>query len=162
MAAGFVLAFILLAWSSYALAEQKRNRIIMGMGKVWTAPAVIVGDDRGIFRKHGVQVEWKFFSNPSQVVEGIIAKAFIAGYLEAIKETKQDLKSTLADWSAFAGIGLIKTSPGLPYLPDDGKIDLEFLKTDMGLLQQFGYVKAIPRLEDIVDHSLIDEVLAGR
>ncbi|MEE8450040.1 MAG: hypothetical protein V3S39_10450 [Thermodesulfobacteriota bacterium] len=91
-----------------------------------------------------------------------LAKAFIAGYLEAIKETKRDLESTLADWSAFADIGLIKRSPTLPYLLDDGKIDLELLKTDMGLLQQFGYVKAIPRLEDIIDHSLIDEVLAGR
>ncbi len=79
VAAGFVLAFILLAWSSYALAEQKRNRIRMGMGKVWTAPAVIVGDARSIFQKHGVQVEWKFFSNPNQVVEGIIAKALDAG-----------------------------------------------------------------------------------
>jgi hypothetical protein len=40
VAVGFALAFVMLSLSGDGWAQQKSNRIRMGMGKVWTVPLI--------------------------------------------------------------------------------------------------------------------------
>ncbi len=90
------------------------------------------------------------------------AKAFLRGYLSAIKFAKENPKQALALWAKESGMGLVKAMPKFPELPDDGKVDLRGMSLDIKLLKHFGYTKTEPEIRQVVDHSLIDEILTQR
>lgn len=88
-----------------------------------------------------------------------VAKTFIQAYLEAIKFANQDHGRASQIWAKEAGIPQVAKLKGFPYLPPDGKINLKGLEQTILLLNRFGYTKILPKAEDVVDQTLLDEVL---
>lgn len=87
------------------------------------------------------------------------AKTFIRAYLEAIKFVNQDHGRASPIWAKEAGIPQVAKLKGFPYLPPDGKINLKGLEQTILLLNRFGYTKTLPKVEEVVDHTLLDEVI---
>lgn len=88
-------------------------------------------------------------------------KAFLKAHLRAIALNQEDPQQTVSAWVNVAGQPMLKQSP-LPAMPADGKIDPKTMQVDIDLLNRYGFLKQRPSAAEVVDHSLLEEVLAGR
>ncbi|MEE8449503.1 MAG: ABC transporter substrate-binding protein [Thermodesulfobacteriota bacterium] len=89
------------------------------------------------------------------------AKAFLRGYLQAIRFSEKNPSEAKKLWAKESGIGLVATMPQFPPL-GNGKVHISGMQLDIRLMKKYGYIKAEPRAEELVDNSLIDDVLANR
>ena len=85
------------------------------------------------------------------------AVRFMEGYLRATRSTKDDMKKTLAAWSAASKNDAIRSLEVLPSMPADGKIFLDAFQFEADLALKFGYVQQPVDVRKAVDHSLLDE-----
>lgn len=83
------------------------------------------------------------------------ARAFIKAYLQAIKFMKQEPQKALEVWATTSGVPLLKQMRGMPGFPDDGRVELIGFQKDLDLLNKYGYLKFSPKVEELVDYSLI-------
>jgi ABC-type nitrate/sulfonate/bicarbonate transport system substrate-binding protein len=90
------------------------------------------------------------------------AKAFLRAYLKAVAYVHNNPKQAIRDWAAFTKFKWVNALPAPTDLPADGKVNIKLLKIDMELLNRYGFLKRVPSPEEVVDHSLLNEVLAGR
>ena len=82
---------------------------------------------------------------------------FLEGYLRAIQAMHADPKKAVNDWADGNKIEAIRSLDKPVVYPSDGKIYLDALQFEAGLVLKFGYVKQPVDLGLVVDHSLIDE-----
>ncbi|MEE8448557.1 MAG: hypothetical protein V3S39_02880, partial [Thermodesulfobacteriota bacterium] len=91
-----------------------------------------------------------------------VARRFMKAYLEGVKFVHANPAETLKIWSKEVKIGLITQMEKPPLMSPNAKLNLKGMQNTVRLLREYGFTKTEPRAEDVVDHSLIDEVLAGR
>ena len=89
-------------------------------------------------------------------------KAFLRAYLKAVAYVNNKPKQAIRDWATFTKFKWVNRLPAPTDLPADGKVNIKLLKIDMELLHRYGFLKKVPSPEAVVDHSLLNEVLAGR
>jgi ABC-type nitrate/sulfonate/bicarbonate transport system substrate-binding protein len=90
-----------------------------------------------------------------------LAKAFLKGYLEAIRFAEKNPTQAKKLWAQESGIGLVANMPQFPPL-GNGKVHISGMQLDISLMKKYGYIEAEPKAEELVDNSLLDEVLAGK
>jgi ABC-type nitrate/sulfonate/bicarbonate transport system substrate-binding protein len=90
------------------------------------------------------------------------AKRFMEVYLKAVKFVHDNPADTLKVWSEEVKIGLITQMEKPPLMSPDGKLNMKAMQNTIMLLKRYKFTKTEPKAEDVVDHSLIDEILAGR
>ena len=90
-------------------------------------------------------------------------KAFLQRYLNAIRWSYANPAEAAALWAKASKVELVKALPD-PFGPNtDGKIDVPAMQLDIEIMHRHGYLKKTdfaPR--KLVDHSLLDEIIAGR
>ncbi|HEY7066544.1 MAG TPA: ABC transporter substrate-binding protein [Chloroflexota bacterium] len=90
------------------------------------------------------------------------AKAFLKTIVDTQNWSQTHREEAVQSWAAEAG------APALVQLADpfgpntQGKLDLPALEMDARLLSKYGYAKNPPALKDVVDESLVDEIIAGK
>lgn len=88
------------------------------------------------------------------------AKAFMKGYVQAVRYAIKHPQEALDIWAEVSGIGLVKKIKSFASMPFDGRIDRTGMQFDIDLMYRFGYTKTRPRAAEVIYHSLIEEVLA--
>lgn len=73
-----LFSIFLSAWCAETMAQQ-RPAIRFGYNKGATAPALLVGKNKGIFDGKGFEVRWLTFGGPPMVIEAIAAGSLDAG-----------------------------------------------------------------------------------
>lgn len=90
------------------------------------------------------------------------AKAFLKAYVQAARFTNANPQEAKQAWATTSGNQAVLKMTGVAYVPDDAKIDIGALDFDIKVAKRFGYMKKDISPTQAVDHSLLDEVLAGR
>jgi NitT/TauT family transport system substrate-binding protein len=90
------------------------------------------------------------------------AKAFLKQTLHAQEWAYANRASAAKIWADESGIQPILQMKD-PFGPNSrGKHDVPALELDVKLMNTYGYTKKTPALQDILDESLVDEIIAGR
>ena len=88
-------------------------------------------------------------------------KRLLKGHLEAVKFYKDNFKEAIKVVSKHLKSPAMKKSRPFS-IPYDAKVNLRSVQTDIGLMVHFGYIKRPFKAEEVVDNSLIDEILAAK
>ncbi|MBI3969978.1 MAG: hypothetical protein HY332_01705, partial [Chloroflexi bacterium] len=65
-------------------------------------------------------------------------------------------------WATISGNKDVLKIKEVAYVPDDARIDIPALNFDVQVTKHFGYLKRDVKPEEVIDNTLLDEVLAGR
>jgi ABC-type nitrate/sulfonate/bicarbonate transport system substrate-binding protein len=90
-------------------------------------------------------------------------KAFLRRYLDVVRWGYANPAEATALWAKASKVDLVKALPD-PFGPNtDAKIDVPALQLDIEIMHRYGYLKKIEfGARPLVDHSILDEILAGR
>lgn len=86
------------------------------------------------------------------------AMTFLKGYLEGVKAYKADLAGAIEILVEVSGVPLMK-EVGMVQVPEDGRIDADWMQFDLDLLYKFNLLKKRYRATELLDFSLLDEAL---
>jgi ABC-type nitrate/sulfonate/bicarbonate transport system substrate-binding protein len=90
-------------------------------------------------------------------------KAFLRRYLDAVRWAYANPAEATALWAKASKVDLVKALPD-PFGPNtDAKIDEPALQVDIEIMHRYGYLKRTDfGSKKLVDHSLLEEILAGK
>lgn len=91
-----------------------------------------------------------------------VAKAFMKAYLESVRYYNEDEKRAVQAWAQEAGTPLVTKMKKAPYIGNDAKLNVKGMENTVTLLKQFGFIKTTFKTEELIDHSIIDEVMGGK
>jgi ABC-type nitrate/sulfonate/bicarbonate transport system substrate-binding protein len=90
------------------------------------------------------------------------AKAFLKAIVDTQDWGHANREAAVEAWAAESGVRALVTLAD-PFGPNTrGKHDLPALELDSNLLNKYGYVKTRTPLKDVLDESLVDEILPGK
>ena len=90
-------------------------------------------------------------------------KTFLQRYLDAVRWSYANPAEGAALWAKASKVELVKALPD-PFGPNtDAKIDVPAMQLDIEIMHRHGYLKKTDfGTRKLVDHSLLDEIIAGR
>jgi len=90
-------------------------------------------------------------------------KAFLQRYLSVVRWSYANPSEAAGLWAKASKVELVKALPD-PFGPNtDAKIDVPAMQLDIEIMHRHGYLKKTDfGARKLVDHSLLDEIIAGR
>ena len=80
----------------------------------------------------------------------------------SVRFYNEDQKRAVDIRAQEAGTPLVAKMKKAPYIGNDAKLNVKGMENTVTLLKQFGFIKASFKAEELIDHSIMAEVLAGK
>jgi NitT/TauT family transport system substrate-binding protein len=87
--------------------------------------------------------------------------AFMAGYLQAVRFIQESPEDARDMWAKDTGNEILKGLRTMPDFPNDALLSTTALEAEADLMRRYGYLDRDVDIEEVVDNSVLQELLDG-